>query len=612
VTIQSRLSADLPSSLVPLVPDRKDAPPSGGPSRHTEWLAAVIRDCRRAFYSVTVFSAVVNLLMLAGPLYMLQIYDRVLTSHSVPTLVALTMLLVGCYGFQGLLDIIRSRIVVRSAALLDSRIAMAVHQAVVQVAVRRLKAGEAQQPVRDLDQIRAFLTSAGPMAIVDLPWVPVFLVICTLIHPWLGAVATAGGLILLAITLLTEQASRTQSRKLVSEGAIRAAMVEADTRNSETVAALGMAATLAQRWAAVNERYVASITHSTDVVGVFGSFSKILRLLLQSAILGTGAYLVIRQELTAGAMIAASIMMGRALAPIETAIANWRGFVGARHAIQRLSVVLKRLPVSIVTTELLRPQRSLDVAITVVAPGEQKPIVSNVQFHLAAGEALGIIGPSGSGKTSLVRVLTGIWPPANGTVRLDGAALDQWDPELRGRYIGYVSQVVELFDGTIAENIARMSWQPDSAAVLAAAQLAGAHDMIVRLPDGYNTRIGEGCVVLSAGQRQRVALARALYGDPFLVVLDEPNSNLDGEGEAALQKAILELKARGAIVIMVAHRQSSLLGCDKALVLMNGTQQAFGPRDAVLARVFGRQLQSAGADRSLRVAAETKAGRDGG
>jgi PrtD family type I secretion system ABC transporter len=611
VTIRNRLSAAPPSSFVPLVPDRKDAPPvtpsgrSSPLSRHPE-LAAVIRDCRRAFYSVTVFSAVVNLLMLAGPLYMLQIYDRVLSSHSVPTLVALTTLLVGCYGFQGLLDIIRSRIVVRSAALLDSRIAMAVHQAVVQV--RRLQPGAAQQPVRDLDQIRSFLTSAGPMAIADLPWIPVFLVICALIHPWLGAVATAGGLILLAITLLTEQASRTQSRKVVSDGAIRAAMVEADTRNSETVAALGMAATLAQRWAAVNERYVASITRSTDVVGAFGSFSRILRLLLQSAILGTGAYLVIQQELTAGAMIAASIMMGRALAPIETAIANWRGFVGARHAIQRLLGVLKRLPASIVTTELPRPKHNLDVAITVAAPGEQKPIVSNVQFRLAAGEALGIIGPSGSGKTSLVRALTGIWPPANGIVRLDGAALDQWDPELRGRYIGYVSQVVELFDGTIAENIARMSWQPDSAAVLAAAQLSGAHDMIVRLPDGYNTRIGDGGVVLSAGQRQRIALARALYGEPFLVVLDEPNSNLDAEGEAALQKAMLELKARAAIVIIITHRQSSLVACDKALVLMNGTQQAFGPRDPVLARLLGRQLQPAAADRNLRVAAETKGG----
>jgi PrtD family type I secretion system ABC transporter len=564
-----------------------------------------LRDCRRAFWSVAVFSAVVNILMLAGPLYMLQVYDRVLASRSVPTLIALTGLLVGALGFQAVLDVIRSRIVVRGAAVLDRRLGTTVHNAVVQLAVRRAP-GDAQQPVRDLDQIRSFLTSAGPTAIADLPWVPVFLVICLLIHPWLGALATVGALILLALTLLTERASRTQQRNLTADGALRSALVEADRRNSETAVAMGMAETLSKRWVAVNERFVASIGRSSDVVGAYGSVSRVLRLLLQSVILGLGAYLVIRQELTAGAMIAASIMMGRALAPIEIAIANWRGFIAARDAVRRLSGVLAWLPRSTAATELPKPARSLDVAVTIAAPGAQAPILSNIQFRLAAGEVLGIIGPSGSGKTSLARALTGVWPAAKGTVRLDGAALDQWDPELRGRHIGYISQAVELFDGSVAENIARMNPEPDSAAVLAAAQLAGAHDVIVRLPEGYSTKIGEGGVVLSAGQRQRVALARALYGDPFLIVLDEPNSNLDGDGEAALQRAIVAAKKRGAIVIIIAHRQSSLIGCDKALVLMNGTQQAFGPRDQVLAKLMARAPQPAAADSNLRVVAEKR------
>jgi ATP-binding cassette subfamily C protein len=586
--------------------------PTAGAARHPE-LASVLKDCRRAFSSVAAFSAVVNLLMLAGPIYMLQIYDRVLSSRSVPTLVALTVFLVGALAFQGLLDIIRSRVVVRSAALLDKRLAGTVHAAVLLFA--KARQGDAQQPVRDLDQIRSFLTGAGPVAIVDLPWVPFFLLLCFLIHPWLGVLALAGALVLLAMTLLTERSSRVHTRNLVRDGSIRAAMIEADRRNSESAVAMGMTGILAKRWVAVNDSYVTSIGQSADVVGAYGSVSKVLRLLLQSAMLGLGAYLVIRQELTAGGMIAASIMMGRALAPIETAIANWRGFVAARESIRRLSEALARVPPQSAAIELPKPKQHLDVSVAVAAPGAQAPILGKVEFRLNAGEVVGVIGPSGCGKTSLARVLTGIWPPARGTIRLDGAALDQWDPDMRGRHIGYVSQTVELFDGTIAENIARMSTEPDSEAVLAAARLAGAHDMIVRLPNGYDTRIGEHGVSLSAGQRQRIGLARALYGEPFLIVLDEPNSNLDGDGENALQQAIMQLKARGAIVIMIAHRQSSLVACDKALVLMNGAQQAFGPRDQVLAKVLGRPAQAAPAAAAagaggggLRVVAETKSG----
>jgi PrtD family type I secretion system ABC transporter len=369
-----------------------------------------------------------------------------------------------------------------------------------------------------------------------------------------------------------------------------------------------MAKTLAARWTQVNERFVTASGLAADVVGGYGSFSKIGRLLLQSAILGLGAYLVIRQELTAGSMIAASIMMGRALAPIETAIANWRGFISARVSIRRLSETLARSYVKPSGIDLPPPAKLLDVDLpAVAAPGADKLIVKDVRFRLAAGEVLGVIGPSGVGKTSLVRNIVGIWPPVRGTIRLDGATLSQWDPERLGPHIGFVSQGVELFEGTIAENIARMAVKPDSAAVLEAGQAAGAHDMILQFSNGYDTRIGEAGTILSAGQRQRIALARALYGNPFLLVLDEPNSNLDNDGEAALLRAIQNAKARNAIVILIAHRPSMLSVCDKVLFLANGMQQAFGPRDEVLSKVLARPAPAA-ASAGLKVVGDTTGG----
>jgi PrtD family type I secretion system ABC transporter len=573
-------------------------------------LAAALRDCRRAFASVALFSGIVNLLMLAGPLYMLQIYDRVLSSRSVPTLIALSVFLVGAYAFQGALDLIRSRVVVRVAALLDRHLARAIHGAVIRLAISNHHPGEGPQPVRDLDQIRAFLTGAGPIAIVDLPWVPLFLSICFLIHPWLGGVATAGGIVLFTITLLTERTSRAPARVAAQNAGIRSIMVDAGRRNGETIVAMGMEGSLAQRWAAVNNRYIAAVGRLSDVGSSYGSVSKVLRLLLQSMILGLGAYLVIKQELTAGAMIAASIMMGRALAPIETAITNWRGFVAARQSITRLSETLVRATPRQAATALPRPARSLDVEqVTVAAPGSATPIVAGVRFSLKSGEVLGIIGPSGAGKTSLVRTLLGIWRPARGNVRLDGATLDQWDQELLGRHIGFVSQTIELFDGTISENIARMSVVPDADAVLRAARAAGAHDMILRLAAGYDTQIGEGGTVLSGGQRQRIALARALHGDPFLVVLDEPNSSLDRDGEVALHQAIVDLKRRGAIVVLIAHRASMLAVCDRLLVLTNGAQQDFGLRDEILRKLMvQRPPAAATAAGNLKVVSDTTGG----
>jgi ATP-binding cassette subfamily C protein len=577
----------------------------------TRQVAAALQACRGAFWSVAIFSGVVNLLMLAGPLYMLQIYDRVLASRSVPTLVALSIFLVGAYAFQGVLDAIRGRIVVRGAAVLDQHLDTTVHRAVIALAIQSRRPNDAHQPLRDLDSIRAFLTGTGPIAIVDLPWMPFFLFICFLIHPWLGVVSLAGAILLLALTLMTERSTRAPSRTVAQDAGLRTAMVEADRRNSESVVAMGMGEALANRWSKVNDNFLAAVRRSTDVANTYGSLAKVLRLLLQSIILGLGAYLVLRQELTPGAMIAASIMMGRALAPIDAAIANWRAFIAARQSVTRLSDVLERIRSGQTTTDLPKPCRAIDVEhVSVAPPGAQGTILNNVNFRLGAGEALGIIGPSGAGKTSLVRTLVGIWRPVRGAVRLDGAAIDQWNRTSLGKHIGFVSQNVELFDGTISENIARMATQPDAEAVIAAAQAAGAHDMVLRLPSGYDTRIGDGGTALSAGQRQRIALARAVFGSPFLVVLDEPNSNLDNEGEMALQQAIVGLKSRGAIVVLIAHRPTALAACDKVLFVANGAQQAFGPRDEVLQKVLARPSpqQAPSAAANLKVVADAGKG----
>lgn len=535
---------------------------------------------------MALFSAVVNLLMLAGPIYMLQVYDRVLASRSLSTLVALTVFLVGAYAFQGILDLIRARIVVRAAGLLDQRLGATVHHAVIALGARGGNAAQSHQPLRDLDQIRSFMTGTGPIAIVDLPWIPFFLAICFLIHPWIGYLSLGGAIILIGMTIQTERASRSLAKAVNESAGLRATMAEAGRRNVASVVSMGMGGALAARWAKVNEKHVDSVGRSSDVTNSYGSVTKVLRLLMQSAILGLGAYLVIRQEMSAGAMIAASIMMGRALAPIETAIGNWRGFVAARDSVKRLSATLARMPAERGLTDLPKPTGGLSVEnVTVAAPGATSAILTNVNFRLEAGEVLGVIGPNGSGKSSLSRVILGIWPPARGSVRLDNAALDQWDPDTLGPHLGYMSQMVELFPGTIAENIARMKPDVDSAAVLRAAQSAGAHDMILRLPNGYDTVIGDGGDGLSIGQQQRIAIARALYGDPFLVLLDEPSANLDGEGEAALQNALKQLKLRRAIAIVVVHRRSALALCDKVLVLLNGQQRDFGPRDEVLRRM---------------------------
>ncbi|MDE1971588.1 MAG: type I secretion system permease/ATPase [Hyphomicrobiales bacterium] len=549
-------------------------------------LVAALNACRRAFLAIALFSGMSNLLMLSGALFMLEIYDRVLPSRSVPTLIALLLLVTGLYAAQGFIDAIRSRILVRVGQSLDESLSLRVYDTIVRLPLKIGGRGDGTQPVRDLDTVRGFLSGAGPLALFDLPWMPVYLAICFLFHTYIGLTALFGAIVLVTLTVMTEVKTRHPTRSATQFAMARNALLEASRRNAEAITAMGMTGRIARRWNELNRNYIASSGRAGDVTGGLGAASKVLRLLLQSAILAVGAWLVIHQESTPGIIIAGSILGARALAPVDLAIANWRGFVGARQSWQRLERLLGHLPPQADVMPLQAPTKTLAVQNAAVSPpGEHKIVCQDANFTLTAGKALGVIGPTASGKSSLARLLVGVWAPVRGSVRLDGATLDQWSPETLGRHIGYLPQDVELFPGNVAQNIARFEDPPNPAAVLAAAEAAGVHDMIVNLPEGYETNVGERGSALSAGQAQRIALARALYRDPFLVVLDEPNSNLDAEGDEALTQAILGLRARGAIVVVVAHRPSAIAGVDYILVMGKGRQQQFGSKEEVLNRV---------------------------
>jgi ATP-binding cassette subfamily C protein len=553
---------------------------------------------RSAFIGIGLITATINILYLTGSFYMLEVYDRVIPSRSVPTLIGLSVLALAMYAFQGILDVVRGRVLVRIGAGLDSSLAARVHEAVARLPLRSRSAGDGLQPLRDLDQVRGFLSGLGPAAFFDLPWIPLYLAICFLFHPWIGIAALLGALLLVGLTLMTEFKTRGPARETVALGQRRNALAEAARRNAEVLQAMGMRGRLGSIWGDANDRYMASQQRTSDVAGGLGAISKVVRMALQSAVLGIGAYLVIQQEVTAGAIIASSILTARALAPVELAIANWKGFVTARQSWRRLGELLGALPAEDGRMALPAPTTSLSVeAVSAAPPGAQRLVVADVTFTLEKGHGLGIIGPSASGKSSLARAIVGVWPPLRGKVRLDGAALDQWASDELGQHVGYLPQDVELFAGTVAENISRFDPEPEPAAIIKASKAAGVHDLILRLPEGYETQIGEGGAMLSAGQRQRIALARALYGDPFLVVLDEPNSNLDGEGEQALTEAILGVRARGGVAIVIAHRPSALAGVNQMMVLAEGRVQALGPKDEILSKLL-RSGKPAAADAS--------------
>jgi ATP-binding cassette subfamily C protein len=550
-------------------------------------LAAALRDCSGALVGIVVFSGLMNLLTLTGPIFMLQVYDRVVPSKSVPTLLGLALITTVLYGALGFFDQLRARVLIRVGAYVDEIIHPKVFKAVVAMPLRTAMPGDGLQPLRDLDQIRNFISSGGPAAFSDLPFLPVQIIICFLIHPFIGWATVFGASVIFVLTLATDLSVRRLTLKVSEKSSQRLGVLEAGRRNAEALRAMGMVGRVAERWAVINRDYEDAHVKVLERSGGFSGLSRVFRMMFQSGVLGVGAFLVISQEASFGVIIAASILSARALQPVEQLVANWRGFVASRQGWRRLKATLANFPDTAQPMELPAPKASLTVeSLAVVPPSSQRPAVVDVSLALQAGNGLGVIGPSGAGKSSLVRAMIGAWMPFRGRVRLDGASLDQWEPDALGRHIGYLPQDVELFAGTVADNIARFQTDADPTLIVQAARSAGVHEMILRLPNGYSTEIGEAGSSLSAGQRQRVALARALYGEPFVVVLDEPNSNLDAEGDAALTQAILSVRQRGGIAVVVAHRPSALEGCDLVLAMTNGGVAAFGQKEEVLRKVL--------------------------
>lgn len=532
-------------------------------------LNQALRRCRTALVGVGLVSALVNLLFLAGPLFMLEVYDRVLPSRSVPTLVSLLFILVFLYACQGILDLIRNRILARVGAYVD-RVASEVCFAQSTALPTQIRPNERFFALRDMDQVRSFLGGPGPSALFDLPWIPLYMLVCFSFHLWIGFAALLGAFVLLCLTLATDLASRRPSQVATGLSIEKSGLADAAARNGETVRVLGMVPHLSQRWSALNGRFVDSQLTLSDVGAGFGAMSKSFRMFLQSAILALSAYLYIGGEVSSGMIVASGILVSRALAPVEVSIAHWKTFVAASQSWKRLARMFsasgrpERLA-------LPTPNERLDVnGLVVSAPGAQMPGLLQATFSVNAGSALAVVGPSAAGKSTLARALVGAWPAVRGSIRLDGTLIDHWEPEILARHVGYLPQDLELFCGSLADNIARFDPSAPPEAIIKASKVAGVHEMILKLPDGYNTQIGEGGCVLSTGQRQRIGLARALYGEPFLVVLDEPNSSLDQAGEEALTAAIRAVRDRGGIVVVIAHRASALEACDHVMLVSEG------------------------------------------
>lgn len=552
-------------------------------------LTDAIAATRRTFISVGAFSCVVNILMLTGPLFMLQIYDRVLTSRSVPTLIALTALVIGLYVFMGIIDLVRYRVLTRVGHRFDEAVGRSAFLAQISAPVLAGPLAAKSEPVRDVDQLRQFFSTPGVTALFDMPWMPLYIGIVFAIHPLLGWLAVGGAVVLFIIAFVTDRVARPAVKTSGEFSAQRNAVVSSGRRNAEVLHGMGMLGAVGTLWDTMNERFLAANARAADIVGLSSVLSKVFRLFLQSAVLALGAFLAIQEIISPGSMIAASIIMARGLQPVEMAVQNWRQMLGAQQAYRRLKQLFER-PSAPEQIDLPAPHRELAVdAVSVVPPGTRTPTLFDVRFAVPAGTALGIIGQSGSGKSTLARALVGVWPAVRGAITLDGAPLPQWKPDALGRHLGYLPQDVELFEGTIAANIARFSPTASDEKVIAAARTAGCHDLILSFKDGYATAIGDQGATLSAGQRQRIALARALYDDPFLIVLDEPNSNLDGYGDSALNRAITLAKQRGAIVVVVAHRPSALSATDKLCLIENGRMADFGDRDEVLKKVMRRE-----------------------
>ncbi len=548
-----------------------------------EELARTRSESRSLFWTVGIFSLFVNLLMLTGPLYMLQVYDRVLGSRSEATLVALTALMAFLFLIMGLLDYARGRILARIGARFQSRLDRRVFAAMVRKSAIMPDADAETNNLRDLESVQRLLSTPVLTALFDMPWTPIFLGVIAILHPWLGILALAGSILLIGVAALNQVTTR--GPVMAANGAqVRAErMSEQIRQEAEMVRSLGMQQATFNRWQTLRDRSLSETITASDAGGRFTALTKTFRLFLQSAMLGLGAYLVLGGQMTPGGMIAGSILLGRALAPVDLALGQWTLWQRAHQGWGNLAQLLSTVPEEPARTSLPRPAAKLSVTqATIIPPGQAQASVRMVSFEVNPGESLGIIGPSGSGKSTIARAIVGVWRTAGGKIRLDGAALDQYEPDTLGQHIGYLPQRVQLFDGSIAQNIARMRDDADDADIVAAARKAAVHEMILKLPNGYDTQVSSAGGRLSGGQIQRIGLARAMFGDPVLLVLDEPNSNLDNEGSLALNQAMKVMKDAGGAVIIMAHRPSAIQSCEKLLVMENGMRRAFGPRDEVL------------------------------
>ena len=554
-------------------------------------VASALRPLKTVLAPVMVMSAVLNILMLGGSFFMLLVYDDVLPSRSIPTLVGLIVMIVMVYAFQAALDMFRSRVMIQVGALVDQQLAPRIYDVITSYELSKGPMRDGTQPVRDLDQLRGFLTGPGPLAFLDLPWVLLYLGVLTVFHWTLGLVTLAGAITLFSLTLVSDRVTRERTQQMTAIASARFTFAESSRRNADMIRALGMTGRLRESWCQLSDAYLFKADQLAESGGRMQGVSKTFRMLLQSMILAVGATLVINGSATGGVIIAGSILSARALAPIEQTIASWRNLIAMRQAWDRLNVVITQTPVRIEPMPLPDPKETLAVSsLTSGPPGSDRATIGDVTFTLNAGDAVAIIGPSGSGKSSLIKAVVGVWPTLRGSIRLDGASLDQWGLDVLGRNIGYVPQSIELFDGTVAQNISRFDPDSQPEDVLAAAKAADVHDLIVQLPEGYEHRLGPSGGNLSAGQRQRIALARALYRDPFLIALDEPNSNLDNQGEAALGKAIEAARRRGAIVLVVAHRPAVLQNVDYIMSMALGRISAMGTRDDLMKKLGFREL----------------------
>lgn len=547
-------------------------------------------DLKGLIWTAAFFSVFVNILMLTGPLFMLQTYDRVLSTKSEPTLLALLAIVAFLFLIMGLLDWARGRLLTRLGANFQDRLDKRVFQAMLKKSSTDHEVDEntgSGQQLRDLEAMRRFYSSPLFAALFDAPFTPIFLLGLSLFHPYIGMFAFAGGMILIVTALVNQFVTRSSSVKSAVASYTSDRYCDQLQNEAETIRSLGMQSNAFAKWAEARKKALEQNLRATDLGSNFSVLSRVFRLFLQSAILGLGAWLVLQGEITPGVMIASSILLGRALAPVETVVNQWGSVQRTKRAWENLAALLSEIPEEQALVDLPRPEASLQVQqVTVVPPKSKTPTLRQVSLEVEPGMAVGVIGPSGSGKSTLARALTGLWPLAGGKITLDGAPLHQYDPETLAQYIGYLPQRVTLFDGTVAENIARLARDFDAAQVVDAARKAAAHEMILRLPQGYNTPVHTIGTQLSGGQIQRIALARALYGNPVFLVLDEPNSNLDNEGSVALNRAVVAMKESGGAVLIMAHRPAAIKECDYLLVLEDGVRKAWGPREKVMSEML--------------------------